>query len=57
MYMMMKEFMNFMKKETLIDQIWVTEKDKPFLFPTNKSLDSIKKSKKFKEIVKAVINY
>lgn len=58
MHMMMKEFMNSMKKEeTLIDQIWVTEKDKPFLFPINKSLDSIKKSKKFKQIVEAVINY
>jgi hypothetical protein len=45
------------EEETLIDQIWVTEKDKPFLFPINKSLDSIKKSKKFKQIVEAVINY
>lgn len=45
------------EQETLLDEIWVTEKDKPFLFPINKSLDFIKKSKKFKEIVKAVINY
>lgn len=45
------------KEETLVDEIWVTEKDKPFLFPINKSLDFIKKSKKFKEIVKAAINY